>query len=131
MSRSSRHIPQGRGVGCPPSKLYCSFVIKEFGCSAPLPPTHRVVVLGGRWGRCLWHGEGLGGCEAPPPKKGLWVPLEGWVSLPGDMELPVAAVPGGAGCQRSKFTPTVLCVCIVKVSWNPSECRPTMDPLDH
>lgn len=48
----------------------------------------------GRWGKCFWHGGGLGDCESPI--KGLWVPLEVWVSFLGDMELPVAAVPGCA-----------------------------------
>lgn len=31
-----------------------------------------------------------------PPQKGFVGALGGWVSLPGDMELPVAPVPGGA-----------------------------------
>lgn len=34
-----------------------------------------------------------------------------------------------SGCQRPKFTPTVLCLYVLKVSWDPPECPSTMDSL--
>lgn len=83
--RCQGHQGISLGVGCggyPLSKLYCSFVIKKDGCGgAPL----KVVVFGGGCG------EGVFGMVevrevVSPPKRGLWVPLQGWVSLPWNME---------------------------------------------
>lgn len=130
MSRSSRHIPRGRVWGVPSLQIVL-LVCNKKGWMWWGPPQSSGF-WGGLWERCLWHGGGQGGCE--PPQKGFVGALAGVGVSP--LEHGAAArlewpqfLGGQSGCQRPKFTPTVLCLCVPKVSWDPPRVFPHHGPV--
>lgn len=89
----------------------------------------RVVARRSRWGRCLWHGGGVGGCE--PSQKTFVDALGGMGVSPWGHG--AASGPSSWGCRvgaRDPNFPLLCCVCVSsKFPGTPPKCPSTMDPL--